>query len=587
MSDAQVLKAIGHVEAGRLDQAEALCRRVLAKDARSHHAMRVLANVLYLRGRREQALHFVRAAAKAGPGQDAEFLASVGALLRSMGTERETEEVFRRAVAADPRNINALVGWTESLLWSERFHEAADAARGALERHPGILELIHNLAIALEGIGRGEEAVVIATETAHRNPDRDLLLQFAASTRSYVHGLDVQETFQAHRRAGDLLERSWDPMPTVSQRDRSGERLRVAFMSPDLRRHAVCHFVEPIIAGLDRARFHVSCYMLSLAEDDASARLKAKADAWHNVAILQSPALAQKIRDDRIDVLIETSGYTAGHRLAVMALKPAPVQMTYCGYPETTGMTRIDWRIVDSLTDPPGAADEVTTERLLRLDPCFLCYRPPDESPPVSDGPAGRGEPVTFGSFNAHKKTTDFTLRAWAKMLEAVPESRLVIKNISLRAPEVQGDLRGRMKRAGIEPSRVELLPGTATLIEHLTAYGRMDIALDTFPYHGTTTTCEALWMGVPAVSMVGERHVSRVGLSLLTAAGLPGLAARSEQEWIERAVGLARDRAGLIEMRRGMRQRVRASVLCDQPSMAERFGAAIARAVAEREANP
>jgi predicted O-linked N-acetylglucosamine transferase (SPINDLY family) len=309
MSDAQVLKAIEHMEAGRLAQAEALCRRVLAADARSPHAMRVLANVLFLQGRREQALHFGRAGAKAAPAGDAAFLASLGALMRSMGGEAETVEIFRRAVEIDPRNPEALVGWTEALLWAERFNEAAEAAREALRQRPGVPEFRHNLAIALEAIGKGEEAVVVASEVAREFPDYGLCVQFAATSRSYVHGLDAGETFEAHKRAGALLEKAWPAMPVVrASREGEGRRLRVAFMSPDLRRHAVCHFVEPVIAGLDRARFHVSCYMLSVSEDGVSARVKAKADAWHNVALLSSPAVAQRIREDRIDVLIETSG---------------------------------------------------------------------------------------------------------------------------------------------------------------------------------------------------------------------------------------------------------------------------------------
>jgi predicted O-linked N-acetylglucosamine transferase (SPINDLY family) len=267
-------------------------------------------------------------------------------------------------------------------------------------------------------------------------------------------------------------------------------------------------------------------------------------------------------------------------------MRPAPLQVTYCGYPDTTGLSRVDGRVVDSLTDPPGRADELATERLMRLDPCFLCYQPPEDAPAVEAGPAGRGEAVTFGSFNALKKTTDFTLRMWARVMAGAPGSRLVVKNVSLRAEPVLADVRERMKRAGLDLSRVELIPGTATIREHLAFYSRVDIGLDTFPYHGTTTTCEALWMGVPVVTLVGDRHVSRVGLSLLTAAGLPELPAQSEEEWVETAVGLACDRARLLELRAGLRERVRGSVLCDQGAMAERFGRVIEGAYRARMAS-
>jgi predicted O-linked N-acetylglucosamine transferase (SPINDLY family) len=281
-----------------------------------------------------------------------------------------------------------------------------------------------------------------------------------------------------------------------------------------------------------------------------------------------------------MDVLIDLSGLTTGNMLAAFAMRPAPVQMTYLGYPNTTGVAAVDYRIVDSITDPPGA-EAHAVERLLRIDPCFLCYGGM-EAARVAEGPPsqapGSGGAVTFGSFNALQKVTDTTMRLWAEILRAVPggRARLAVKYMSTGDEQTRARLRQRLEAAGVPADRIVLMAPLPEYRDHLEAYGEIDVALDTFPYNGTTTTCEALWMGVPVVTMAGRVHAARVGASLLSAAGLPDLVARDADGYVAAAVRLAQDAGRLAALRSGLREQMKRSPLCNRAGFGERFGEAV-----------
>jgi len=277
-------------------------------------------------------------------------------------------------------------------------------------------------------------------------------------------------------------------------------------------------------------------------------------------------------------VLVELSGHTHAHSLGTFALAPAPVQITYLGYPNTTGMSRINARFVDAHTDPDG--DEFATERLIRLPGCFLCFTPPKDAPDVEDLPKSGDNAVTFGSFNAIQKLSDACVALWSRVLLANPGSRLVLKANALADERLRGDVVARFVAAGIEPSRVVPLPPKATAREHLAAYSQIDIALDAYPYHGTTTTCEALWMGVPVVSRIGDRHASRVGATLLHAVGLGDLCAYNDEQFVSIATTLAQDTLRRKVLSGGgpgsLRAWMAASDLCNGPLFCRRFESAV-----------
>jgi predicted O-linked N-acetylglucosamine transferase (SPINDLY family) len=295
--------------------------------------------------------------------------------------------------------------------------------------------------------------------------------------------------------------------------------------------------------------------------DDYTARLRQYGTQWRECAQLTDVALAETIVRDKIDILIDLSGHTERHRLLVFARKAAPVQVTWNGYANTTGMSAMDFRITDALADPPGMTEHLHTEQLIRMPDIYMVFRPPEDSPAVNDLPAAQLGSVTFGSFNAVSKITPQVAHIWSRILTAVPGARLVIAAVP------GGRARDRIfemfSANGVEPSRLELC-GRLPSYEFLALHHKADIALDPFPFSGTTTTCHSLWMGLPVVTLAGKSHVSRVGVSMLTNIGLTRMIANSVDEYVNIASGLAEDLESLRYLRRGLRNRMLNSPLTD-----------------------
>ena len=349
-------------------------------------------------------------------------------------------------------------------------------------------------------------------------------------------------------------------------------------MSADLRTHSVAWFLLPLLEAIDRVRFEVHCYPNSAKADTMTQRLRAASAGWHPIDALDDAAAARQVRDNRIDLLIDLSGHSAGQRLGLFARRAAPTQATWLGYPNTTGLPAIDFRLVDTVTDPDeDAAQALASERLLRIPGCFVCYGPPPEAPPVeARRAAGSDGPIVFGSFNNLQKISATTLDLWSAVLAAEPDSLLALKAGSLEQPGVQTRLQQAVAARGIDPARLRFLPRDTDVAGHLARYGGIDVALDTFPYHGTTTTCEALWMGVPVVSLAGDWHASRVGASLLAAAGCAQDCATDPDGYVAAALhaaGIARaDPAARLRRR----ERLAASLLLDRARFATHFAEAI-----------
>ena len=301
--------------------------------------------------------------------------------------------------------------------------------------------------------------------------------------------------------------------------DRSPHRIRICYVSADFREHPVARFLWPLIEHRDRSAFEVVCFSNVEKEDGVTRTYRSEVDEWHDITRLDDDAAAELIVSQKIDLLVDLSGNTAGSRLGIFALKPAPVQLTYLGYPNTTGMSAIDLRITDALADPIGA-EQSAVEGLARVDGCFLCYPLPATLPPIEPLPAATNGFVTFGSFNNLHKISPTTIRMWANVLHTLPTAKMIIKTTSLGDQGTMLPAAQRFAASGLPMERVQLLPPTRTESEHVAQYRLIDIALDTFPYCGTTTTCEALSMGVPVVSRFGGHHAARVGLSILSAAG-------------------------------------------------------------------
>jgi predicted O-linked N-acetylglucosamine transferase (SPINDLY family) len=326
----------------------------------------------------------------------------------------------------------------------------------------------------------------------------------------------------------------------------------------------------PLLQHHDHQQFEIFCYSNThVAPDDITSRFRSYADQWRAIAGMNDEQVAEQIRADAIDILVDLSGHTANHRLLVFARKPAPVQVSYLGYANTTGLTAIDFRLTDAFADPPGVTDRFNSEKLFRLSHTNWSFAEMEPSPPVESSPAIRQGHVTFGSFNNFSKVTDLMLQLWASILREVLGSHLLLKSSAFAVASVQDRLRKSFAAQGIDASRLIFRGMEKKHSNHLAVYGEMDIALDTFPYHGTTTTCDALWMGVPVITLAGETHVSRVGLSLLSNIGLPELIASSPDQYVQLAVDLANDQDRMQTLRQTMRARMLASPLMNAPRFA------------------
>jgi predicted O-linked N-acetylglucosamine transferase (SPINDLY family) len=425
-------------------------------------------------------------------------------------------------------------------------------------------------------MGRVEQAVDVLRRAAKLEPfDAGLSDQLCAAM-TYAPGLSEAEIITEFRRYGFLVAReagapfSWEPAQIAARR-RTGEPVRVGLISPDLRRHAMALFIEPFLEHTDRSRVKILCYSTAAREDEVSARLKGLADGWRHVWHMGHRETAEAIRKDGVDVLIDLAGHTAGNRLAIMALRAAPVQMTYIGFPNTTGVPGVNWRIVDSITDPEGFESQ-STERLARLDPCFLTFRAAKPLPPVGELPMLATGAPTFASYSSLLKLNERLVGVWARVLGAVPGSRLILKHMALKDPEVQRDVCGRIEAAGAPRGSVVCEVPAPCFQEILRLYNRIDISLDTFPYNGTTTVCESLVMGVPIVGLKGRTSAGRVTLSLLKAVGLEDLCADDEDGYVRTVVELSRDVERLRKLRAGLRDRFLASEVANENGGAARL---------------
>jgi predicted O-linked N-acetylglucosamine transferase (SPINDLY family) len=330
----------------------------------------------------------------------------------------------------------------------------------------------------------------------------------------------------------------------------------------------VAYFFESLLDGHDRMVVEVYGYSQVTCPDQTTWRLQARFDAYHSICSLDDRAVADMIEADRIDILVDLAGHTGGNRLGVLALKPAPIQVTYLGYPDTTGMDQVDYRLTDSLSTPL-LLQPYYTEQLVHLPQGYLCFRAPEFAPQVDPPPSLKNGYVTFGSFNDSCKVNGPLIALWAQILEANPGSKLLVKSRAGDDPPVRQLFLDQFQRAGILQERI-VIEGQKPAIEYLRLYNQVDIALDTFPYNGTTTTCDALWMGVPVISRVGQHHASRVGLSILSHVGLGSLAVASSEEYVAKATALAGNPEDLENIRASMRPRMMASPFCHAKTFAQ-----------------
>ncbi len=559
---------------GELDEAVAACRQAIGINPDEARARCNLGNALREQNKLDDAVAAFHDAIRIKP----DLAMAHGNLANVLSEQRRFSEAlaaYQQAIRIDPGFAEAHFNLGNALRDQNKLEEAVAAFRGAIRVKPDLAEAYEGLATTLYCQDKFDEAAATYREAAA------LALKFdEASSSTFLFGLNHRERFSSA--ALSAAHRSWDErharpvsQPVAHVNDRSAERrLRVGYVSPDFRNHSVAYFLEPLLEGHDRSAVEVFCYAEVKRPDARTERFKQLADHWVLTVGLSDEAVAERIRRDGIDILVDLAGHTAKNRLLVFARKPAPVQVTWLGYPNTTGLETIDYRLVDDVTDPVGEADAFASETLVRLPGGFLCYDSPRDAPEPAIPPCLAAGAVTFGSFNNAAKLSDATLDAWTTLLARLPKARLRLKGKAFADAGTSRAYLDRLRERGVAADRVDLIAWVPEQ-DHLASYDRIDIALDPFPYNGTTTTCEALWMGVPVVTLRGDRHAGRVGASLLTQLRLTDLIAGSAEEYVEIAASLAGDPARLADLRRSLRPRMAASSLCDAPAFARKVEAA------------
>lgn len=436
--------------------------------------------------------------------------------------------------------------------------------KAALKIQPDHPDVWNSLGSAYARLGLPDDSVACYRIALQKNKHHEKANNNVSFAINYGLVRSNQGIFEQHKLfETNVASRVADKIKPHANTPDPGRRLRVGYVSADYRQHSVTYFLAPALPPHATEDVEVFLYSNVKSPDKMTEQLKALPLQWRDISAMNDDEAADLVRRDGIDVLVDLGGHTVENRLMMFARKPAPVQVSWVGYANTTGMATMDYRLTDEFADPSGLSDAWHTERLMRLSPCFLRYRPAAGAPEIGPPAFERNGFVTFASFNNPMKLRQEVADLWGRIIERVPGSRLMLKGIGMHDPMLRARVQTLFANAGMPMDRLVLRTQMASQVEHLALYNEADIALDPFPYNGTTTTCEALLMGVPAIVLAGDRHAARVGVSLMNAVGLPELIGVSPDDYVARAANLAFDRGRLASLRKGLRERLHASPLC------------------------
>lgn len=569
---------------GQLDRAVQLYQFVLQLDPGQGVALEQLGMLMYKAGRMDVAQQLLSDAVARDP-RNVRAWYMLACVLSESNQSSEAITAYERCIAIKPELVEAHNNLGVIYKNTEQFELAAKSFKEVVKRQPKSAFALSNLGNVLKDAGYMEKALGVLQQAITADPYLASAYSNLLITLNYLDHVSAAEIYDMHRAWQAHVPRSIEPNRFDFERETAraqgpekGQKIRLGLVSPDLHLHSVAFFIAPMFEKLNRQHFELYVYYNNNRHDEVQQRFSSLSDQWLQVDNMTEAELANRIFSDQVDVLIDLAGHTANNLLAVFYQKPAPVQISWIGYPNTTGLSQMDYRLVDAVTDPPGVSDDLASEQLVRLEHAFLCYDPmmsSSEALAVGKLPAIDNGYVTFGSFNNLLKITDGVIKTWADVLNAVKDSRLLIKSRQLGNQMTRDRVLKRFEQCGIQPDRLLLHEMVPDRVAHLRLYHQVDIALDTFPYNGTTTTCEALWMGVPVLTLAGATHASRVGASLLGCLSLHDFIASDCDDYVDKAARHAADLGGLAEKRSHMRPQMERSVLCDQVGFMKRFEAA------------
>ncbi|SIO13922.1 Predicted O-linked N-acetylglucosamine transferase, SPINDLY family [Singulisphaera sp. GP187] len=581
---------------GRLDEAVTSGREAVRLDPSFAGAHNNLGVILEKKGTWDEAITCFHAALRLDP-RFVEAYYNLGSVLSRLGRFEESESQCRQAITLAPDSPEAHHNLAFALSERGRLTEAEANYRRAIELKPEFVDPYVNLTSVLGKFGKLDEAEACSREAVRLDPNRtealvnlgfvliekghiaEALAAYREAERvdpnsrpvqsSYLYGLnydpeaDPETLLAEHRRWGLRQQEDAPTIELSSAHDRARDRpLRVGYVSADFRVHPVAYFLRHVLRHHDRRQVEPIGYSEVTAPDAMTAELESLSDAWRPIYGMNDEQVAELIQRDRLDILVDLSGHTARHRMGLFAHKPAPIQVTYLGYPNTTGLATIDYLLTDAIADPP---DDPTwsSEIPYHLPDVFCCYSPPEEAPEVNPLPALQAQGVTFGSLHKLPKLNSRVLELWAELLRSIPTARLLLYRNNLRGQRKE-EIEAFFRAQGITADRLELRNIVEGGGNHYQIYQDIDISLDVFPWSGHTTACESVWMGVPIVTLRGNRHAGRMTASVLTCLGLNDWIAETPQQYLDIAQRFASDRTHLAELRRTMRTRMNCSPMGD-----------------------
>ncbi len=558
---------------GRFSEALDCYRKAVQINPSSAHFQFNLGTVLKDQGQLENAAAGFRTAVALKP-DSVEALSSLGATQRLLGQLGDAEATYRRALEINPNFFHAHDYLGILLKDLDRTGEAIASYRRALEINPEFVDAQIHLGIALKDIGHTEDAIACFRRALEINPKFAETYNYLMFTLNYSPSYTAEYCLDIARQYGQVLASAITERFASWQCDANPTRLRIGFVSAELFNHPVAHFLESTLINIDTTRVAFFAYPTYRKDDELTERIRHHFAEWKSLIGMGDAAAAKMIHADGIHILFDLSGHTAHNRMPVFAYRPAPVQVSWLGFLGPSGVNEIDYLLGDPSVTPLEDAAKYS-ETIWQMPESYCCFTPPTEPLEVNELPALKTGSITFGSFNNLSKMNDAVVAVWSRILKALPDSCLFLKTRQLNDEAVRDETRARFVAQGIAGERI-VIEGGSPRLELIASYGRVDIALDPFPYSGATTSAEALWMGVPVLSRTGDRFISRCGLSMDSNAGLAAWVANDDEEYIALAVKYASDRDGLAALRAKLRERVLASPLFDAPRFAHNFEAVL-----------
>ncbi len=571
---AQIKSARELYQSGQREKALTLIQRVIAKNPRVGEAHNIAVAIHLAFAQHDRAMYHAEQSLLLDANNPYYQLA-MGSVLTGQHKHEQSIAFYTKALHQSPELVEGLNGLAIAYKETGRSAESAALFDRLISLNPANADFLINRAMLSVDLGRSHEAVTLLDSASNRFNNHPILHDNLALISTYDDQITPEQAFEFHKRFGEVIRGHIRPRTSHPNDPDASRRIRIGYLSNNFYQHSNSSFLLPILEHHDHERFEVFLYSTNQYEDSITERIKAAADHWRPCRLSKLRETINTILHDKIDILVELSGHFANNSLPMLAAKPAPVQVTYLGYANTTGLDTIDYRVIDNTTDPSPHADELNTEKLIRLDGCFLTFEPYRDSPAPAEPSTDR--PFTFGSFNNLKKLTESTVRAWSEILSRVENSRLLIKNKPMSFDETRDEVIRRFTDLDIDRSRIVAAGTTESISEHLAMYNEIDLALDTFPYTGTTTTCEALWMGVPVLTFEGNTHAHRVSASILRTIGREDLCTPNIEGFIQRAIELGNNGVLPRESREKLRLRVAESPLCDHAAFASKYEKACA----------